>query len=286
MTASNIADSREPMNETVRLLTETLAQSERRTASLERIVRWVVLGIVAGAVLVGAVAFNFIQRAQAQVAPGGQQSVAAALDRIGDNLQMFGMLQQVMGVMTESEDVQYAIIRDVLVDPERVDELVKTGSLDRDGAIQRALTELLDQQDAASPRKAREKAVDKAVEVAVTQLQLMDQPGMTMPKAREMAQQMLFMRAAAQVIVDASVVMKRVRADSDALHSKFHEAGGPTLALNHVLAGIQEELQRLNVALAAVPVMAGEMNVMNRQIGVMAHGVGSTMGRMGNIMPW
>jgi hypothetical protein len=286
MTASNIADSCEPMNETVRMLTETLAQSERRTASLERTVRWVVLGIVAGAVLVGSVAFNFIQRAQAQVAPGGQQSVAAALDRIGDNLQMFGMLQQVMGVMAESEDVQYAIIRDVLVDPERVDELVKTGSLDRDGAIQSELKELLDQLDAANPRKARKKALDKAVEAAVAQLQLMDQPGMTMPKAREMAQQMLFMRAAAQVVVDASVVMKRVREDSDALHSKFHEAGGPTLALNHVLAGIVEELQRLNVALAAVPAMAGEMNVMNRQIGVMAHGVGSTMGRMGNVMPW
>ena len=32
--------------------------------------------------------------------------------------------------------------------------------------------------------------------------------------------------------------------------------------------------------------MAGEMNVMNRQMSVMSYGVGSTMGRMGSIMPW
>ena len=67
------------MNETVRLLTETLARSERRTASLERIVRWVVLGVIAGAFLVGSVTFNLIQQVQAQVAPDGSQSVAAAV---------------------------------------------------------------------------------------------------------------------------------------------------------------------------------------------------------------
>jgi len=37
---------------------------------------------------------------------------------------------------------------------------------------------------------------------------------------------------------------------------------------------------------SAVPVMATEMQTMNMKMGVMAHGVDTTMGRMGRMMPW
>ncbi len=95
-----------------------------------------------------------------------------------------------------------------------------------------------------------------------------------------------FMQVTSQVMVDAAVVMKRVREDSDAIHSTFQKEGGPSIVLHHAIKGIHNELFRLNIALASIPAMAGEMNVMNRQMSVMAHGVGSTMGRMGNMLPW
>jgi hypothetical protein len=55
------------------------------------------------------------------------------------------------------------------------------------------------------------------------------------------------------------------------------------------LSNLQSSLDRLsemNAKMSAVPVMAREMQRMNGLMGVMAHGVDSTMGRMGNWMPW
>jgi hypothetical protein len=99
---------------------------------------------------------------------------------------------------------------------------------------------------------------------------------------RQTAFQMAFARAEGQVFVDAGILLKRLREDSDAFRGKLKQGGGT----NALLAGIENELARLNVALASVPAMAGEMNVMNRQMSVMSYSVGSTMGRMGSVMPW
>ncbi len=88
--------------------------------------------------------------------------------------------------------------------------------------------------------------------------------------------------AGGQAIVDAAVLVHRLRRDSDYVRRKIHQVGGP----DQVLRGIENELNRLNIAMAAVPAMANEMNVMNRQMSVMSYSVGSTMGRMGSIMPW
>jgi len=38
--------------------------------------------------------------------------------------------------------------------------------------------------------------------------------------------------------------------------------------------------------MSAVPVMAAQMDLMNRNIASMTHSMGSTMGRMGKWMPW
>jgi hypothetical protein len=74
----------------------------------------------------------------------------------------------------------------------------------------------------------------------------------------------------------------RLRRDSDLLRHTVNDIGG----VKQTLDGIKYELGIMNIALRGVPVMAGEMGVMNRQMSVMSYGVGSTMGRMGNIMPW
>ena len=47
-----------------------------------------------------------------------------------------------------------------------------------------------------------------------------------------------------------------------------------------------QDMAEMNNKMSAVPVMAAEMQHMNALMGVMAHSVDSTMGRMGNWMPW
>jgi hypothetical protein len=89
--------------------------------------------------------------------------------------------------------------------------------------------------------------------------------------------------AAGQTIIDGAVLVHRLRRDSDFLRGKVINQIGGT---NDLLQGIKDELGRMNGMLVAIPAMANEMNAMNRQMSVMTHGVGSTMGRMGNMMPW
>lgn len=88
--------------------------------------------------------------------------------------------------------------------------------------------------------------------------------------------------ATGSVLVDAGVLMHRVREDSNLFRGAVESMGGP----NELLRGIQNELHAMNMALASVPVMAVQMDAINRNMSVMSHGVGSTMGRMGSWMPW
>lgn len=79
-------------------------------------------------------------------------------------------------------------------------------------------------------------------------------------------------------MVDVVVLMQRIRQDSNAFRD-FIE--GPT----PVLEGLERELKLMNVALASVPAMAVQMDLMNRNMASMTHSMGSTMGRMGSWMP-
>ncbi len=101
-----------------------------------------------------------------------------------------------------------------------------------------------------------------------------------MAYAKKMMQGTLM--AAGQAIVDGAALIHRLRRDSDLLRHTVNDIGG----VNEALTGIEQELRMMNGALLSVPAMATEMNVMNRQMSIMSHGVGSTMGRMGNMMPW
>ena len=83
---------------------------------------------------------------------------------------------------------------------------------------------------------------------------------------------------AATTMVHTVVLMQRVREDSNG----FRElVGGPGPALR----GMQQQLQVMNVALAGMPSMAINMDIMSRNIASMTQSMGSTMGRMGSWIP-
>jgi hypothetical protein len=80
-------------------------------------------------------------------------------------------------------------------------------------------------------------------------------------------------------LVDAVVLMQRIREDSNAFRDVV---GGPGPALH----AIQHELRLMNGAMLSIPAMATQMDLMNRNMATMSYSMGSTMGRMGNWMPW
>lgn len=79
--------------------------------------------------------------------------------------------------------------------------------------------------------------------------------------------------------VDTVVLMQRIREDSNAFRAYVT---GP----EEVLRGVERQLEAMNVAMAAIPPMAAEMNLMNRNMASMSYSMGSTMGRVGSWMPW
>jgi hypothetical protein len=84
--------------------------------------------------------------------------------------------------------------------------------------------------------------------------------------------------SAVTTMVDAIVLMQRIRDDSN----KFRDLiGGPGPALR----GLERELHLMNVALASVPAMTAQMDLMNRNMATMSYSIGSTMGRMGSWIP-
>lgn len=87
------------------------------------------------------------------------------------------------------------------------------------------------------------------------------------------------MQGTVTTFVDTVVLLQRIREDSNAFRNLV---GGPVPALE----AIESELKKLNIALASVPVMAAQMDLMNRNMASMTYSMGSTMGRMGNWVPW
>lgn len=79
--------------------------------------------------------------------------------------------------------------------------------------------------------------------------------------------------------VDTVVLMQRIRQDSNAFRDYIT---GP----EDVLRGVEQQLEVMNRAMASIPPMAVQMDLMNRNMASMTHSMGSTMGRMGNWMPW
>jgi hypothetical protein len=82
-----------------------------------------------------------------------------------------------------------------------------------------------------------------------------------------------------ETFVDTVVLMQRIRQDSNAFRDYVT---GP----EDVLRGVEQQLEVMNVAMASIPAMAAQMDLMNRNMASMSYSMGSTMGRMGKWVPW
>lgn len=257
------------LTETVNRLSEALAASERRHTAMARALRWVSVSIVVIVVGAGYVASDWITAYANQMPSwkqieGGISSQPPALNGI---LQGLGATSEMQGALVKAMQSAAAIAAietnsylacNSLPEEERKDRLCYSQTNVHD------LGEFFLDENGALPV----------------------QPGPGASQEEQMAYGKRLMEAmlmaTGQSIVDAGVLLHRVRRDSDLARQTVDSLGGVEV----LMQGINAELAQLNRLMAAIPAMANEMHVMNRQMTVMSHGVGSTMGRMGTIMPW
>jgi hypothetical protein len=102
--------------------------------------------------------------------------------------------------------------------------------------------------------------------------------------------QQAVMTAITSTAVDLGVLVARIRDDSDGIRNFIVDYVGDSKKL---LTQIGHELVLLNRTLESVPVMTSNVNTMTHQMGIMtadmnsmSHSMGSTMGRAGSWMPW
>jgi hypothetical protein len=260
--------------ETVARLSEALAASERRHAAVARMVRW---GALAFIVLVAAVVYagsDWVKAYAAQMAApwdAYEQQMAQqppTLDKILMSLMgsegmegaLVKMLQSttMIGAAETMSYLQCVADRDKLPPAEKIKKLCYSKTQVED------LGEYYLDADGKLPEPPG--------------------PNATQQEQMAYAQKMMAgtLMAAGQTLADGAALIHRVRRDSDLLRRTVNDIGG----VRETLDSIKRELATMNVALIAVPAMAGEMGAMNRQMSVMSYSVGSTMGRMGNILPW
>jgi hypothetical protein len=273
MTAQTSPDLSQ-LTETVARLSEALAASERRHAAVARTVRWTSLTLVT---LIGTAIYagsDRIKAYAAQMMPswdGHAQQMAQqppTLDKI---------LMSLMG----SEGMEGALVKmlqsatmigsaETMSHVRCMDERSRLPEAERDKVLCYSKTPVEDLGEYYLDASGK---LPEPPDAGASQQQ-------QMAYAQKMTAGTIM--AAGQTLANAAVLLHRVRRDSDLLRRTVNDIGGVEQTLN----GIKDELARMNVALRAVPVMAGEMGVMNQQMSVMSYSVGSTMGRMGNILPW
>jgi hypothetical protein len=99
------------------------------------------------------------------------------------------------------------------------------------------------------------------------------------PEEQEAYATQAVVQSVVRTFVDTVVLLQRIRQDSNAFRDFVT---GP----EDVLRGLKHELEIMNLALASMPPMAAQMDLMNRNMSSMTYSMGSTMGRMGSWMPW
>jgi hypothetical protein len=99
------------------------------------------------------------------------------------------------------------------------------------------------------------------------------------PEEQEAYAMQAVTQSVVETFVDTVVLMQRIRQDSNAFRDYVT---GP----EDVLRGVEQQLQVMNGAMASIPPMAAQMDLMNRNMASMTYSMGSTMGRMGKWMPW
>ena len=219
------------LNETILQLQEAVLRKERNYEQFAKAMRWGVLGFVAAIVMIGFVISDRISTAYAQTQEGlGQaQYVVDALNKINENLAIFGMVGQTLGQASP-------VIKDAMQNNKDIQDQTKQYLSKRGIAV--------------SEENMGKYAPAAVVDNVVT------------------------------TVVDVGILMQRVREDSNQFRTLVDN--DPAVALS----AIQHELELMNRALSSVPVMAGQMDVMNRNMASMSHSMGSTMGRAGSWIPW
>lgn len=266
--------------ETVVRLSEALAASERRHAAIARTMRWRALAVVV-ILCAGFYATSDWMKAYASqlVAPGylGQmeQQMAASPPPLG------GILQTLGG----SDGMEGALVK-VLQSASMI-AMMESGQPGQPG--QQSFLECLRERD-ANPGSEKLCYAQTAVQDLGEYFVGTDGRPITPPASNaspdeqaQYAQQLMSatLMAGGQAVVDIAALVHRLRRDSDRFRSLISEQ-----PISETLQDISRELGDLNRTLSAVPVMAGQMDVMNRHMATMSYSMGSTMGRMGDIMPW
>lgn len=271
VTRQNQNANLQQINENVTNLTAALVASERRNALLARAMRW---GALAFIVLIAAVAYVAsdlvkVYASQANWWNQAGQQISTTPPKLDD------VLESLMG----SQQIQAALVK-ILQSATQI-SMVETPTY---------LSCVKNRGEDTSKQQLcfAKAAVEDLGEYFLDENGKLPQPPNTNdpmdPENQKYMQRLMegaFM-AAGQVVADTAVLVHRLRRDSDFFRGTVNKIGGT----NEMLNNIRHELRMINATLGAVPAMANEMNAMNRQMSVMSYSVGSTMGRMGSIIPW
>lgn len=259
MTPQSLSTEDQELSRALAGLTEALAHSERRYSHLARIVRWGTLGIISTFAFAGYLVANQVGIVHAQIEGDFPKASSAveALNNINANLMVLGemgrtlnrFMPAVKGAIMENEDVQRSLAEYFEENP---------------GALTPAGGQPL------SADEMEQKKEDLAMKAIVGSF--------------------------VGTFVDVVVVMQRFRKDSDAFQDfitgpedVLHGVETQLVDMNKAMKSIPimaEEMKLMNVAMPSIPAMAVQMDLMNRNMSSMTYSVGSTMGRVGNWMPW
>ncbi|MDJ0863144.1 MAG: hypothetical protein QNJ82_13015 [Gammaproteobacteria bacterium] len=304
---TQISSDLQQLNDTVTRLAETLAASERRYASLASMVRWgamTLLVLVLAAVYLSSTMmanafaaaqenwWEKVQKSDARSEPvlGGLNGL---LMQLGGTKQIDGMIVKLLQnasniawrearnqkCRTNFHDHQGKLVRDLEGEPlqvcfsEAAERDLGTYFRNDDGKFPEPPKD--EQGNRIWHPDPKDYPNDEAYKAALGKYMLVAGP--YMQKLMEGT-----LMAGAQSVVDATVLMHRLRRDSDFLRTRLLQTG----RIDKVLDSIGFELETMNQAMRLMPTMAAEMNAMNRNMSVMSYSMGSTAGRMGSMLPW
>jgi hypothetical protein len=249
-------------------LTNSLTLSERRTSRLERIIRWVGLSITLAFGLTLVTMLQPFGYALEQQAMSPSKSVEEAIDRLAASLTGEKSTLRMIGQM-----------------------MFQTLEL----GTRRAMTEAQQIPALTKEHCGPDALLNPEIKTAQINYQLgfyvkcyFVKTNNANPSLQDYQQAV--MSAVTGTAVDLGVLVARVRDDSDLIRNFVVSYVDDS---NELLQKIGGELQLLNKTLASVPVMTANVNTMTHQMGIMTadmnsmtHSMGSTMGRMGNWIPW
>jgi len=281
MTAQNHAESLQQLNETVTQFTAALAASERRHAQTARTIRRGALILATlGLAWIGLNTIDVARALDAGSSSGGggpasacnpmdpatMQTQACAFEQVSS---FFFMMNELMKGMMTSDDVIKRLADD--------DPFVHQASVPYEKARQN-LDELRSQ--------VMERSSESESSISKEDVEALQNAEQAVANAQRPLQGLVmkdFPKVAGQIVVDFAVLVDRLRKDSNDfrgyLEGRYPRPHSP-------IGMVASELRLMNSALASVPAMTAQMDLMNRNMASMTYSMGSTMGRMGNWMPW